>query len=390
MSRADRPLLILSDVHLGKAGPKGPAADLARLLAESPDHELVLAGDVFDLSVDPPDRAAADSVVELLKLRPELCAALGAHLNRGSPVTLVAGNHDAAITAEPVRQALLSLFGVSGAAKLSLAPWFVRRGDIHIEHGHLFDPDNAPSHPLAPWSARTEPLGVALTRRFLAPTGALQFAHAHETTPLSGLMRAFAEFGVRTPWVILRYFSTAGKLCLEAGRQPGLASEREQGRLLLGAFSELAGLEAEVLQRLSEFGAQPTHHRFRDIFMRLYFDRVLAGLGLASGAIAAAAVGSAAGTGVAALSLGYLAASTAVNGTNRYSGRPEQRLRDAAARIREVSGASVVIFGHTHREDETPGYFNSGSFVYSRKDGRPHLVVAEDGVVSRRVMPAGG
>src|SRR5690606_16338269 len=115
--------------------------------------------------------------------------------------------------------ALLDALEVDRRARLEVSPWFVRRGSVHVEHGHLYDPDNAPSHPLAPWSIATEPLGIALTRRFLAPNGVFAFAHAHETTPLAGLLRTFRLYGPRAPLIVYRYFATAIRLCLEAGRQ---------------------------------------------------------------------------------------------------------------------------------------------------------------------------
>ena len=70
---------------------------------------------------------------------------------------------------------------------------------MHVEHGHAYDPDNAPTHPLVVPSVATEPLGVALTRRFLAPNRAFDFAHATEITPFEALARAARVFGTRMP-----------------------------------------------------------------------------------------------------------------------------------------------------------------------------------------------
>src|SRR6185295_18274886 len=106
------------------------------------------------------------------------------------------------------------------------------------------------THPLAVFSPDTEPLGVALTRRFLAPSRALAFAHAHETTPLHGLLRSFRLFGVRSPVVILRYFATAIRLCARAGRQSGVAEELAAGESALQEFADACGLAADLLQEL--------------------------------------------------------------------------------------------------------------------------------------------
>ena len=69
--------------------------------------------------------------------------------------------------------------------------------------------------------------------------------------------------------------------------------------------------------------------------------------------------------GLAALSALYLAESRR-RGTNRYEGLPVRRLRQASARVREITGAETVVFGHTHVAETSPGYLNPGSFTYRR------------------------
>jgi UDP-2,3-diacylglucosamine pyrophosphatase LpxH len=367
------PLLVMSDVHLNYASQAPHVADLARLVHEFPRAELVLAGDVFDLSRDPPRRDPAESIVALLRHHRSLFDALRSHLSGGGRLTLIAGNHDAAVADHRVREALLDALDLTPDAPLETEPWFVRRGRVHIEHGHLYDPDNAPAHPLALWSYATEPLGIALTRRFLAPTGALDMAHAHETTPVAALVRAFELFGARAPLVVARYFATAIRLCAEAGRQSGLALERQLGEGALDTFARQTGLPKDLLAELANAGADPTHHRFTDTFMRLYFDRVVATLSLLFGASTLIAKKSPAGAAVAAVSGAYLGRS--LKRKSRYSGIVEQRLREAAGRVAERTDAELVIFGHTHREDAAPRYLNSGSFAYSRTMGRPYILL---------------
>src|SRR5687767_943779 len=133
-----------------------------------------MAGDLFDLSVATPEDAGA-TLARLLFRHIEVKRAFEEHVRRGAPLSIVAGNHDAALASEASRSALLDALGLARDAPVTVSPWFVRRGVLHIEHGHLYDPDNAPVHPLAPWSTETEPLGIALTRRFLAPSRALEF-----------------------------------------------------------------------------------------------------------------------------------------------------------------------------------------------------------------------
>lgn len=375
------PLVVVSDLHLSHTDGRDAARDLAQLLDAGPGAELLLAGDTFDLSLDPPSRDPGESAAAVIGKRAELAAALRARLVSGTPVTLLGGNHDAAVTQPAVRDALLAKLDLTPGAPLTTASWFVRRGETHIEHGHLYDPDNAPAHPLAPWSYQNEPLGVALTRRFLAPAGALQFSHAHATTPAAGLARTFENFGWRAPLIVARYFATATQLCLETRLEERRAAERQLGQSALPGFAHDAGIDAARLDALMRVRPKPTHHDFFDTFMRLYFDRVIATVVGASSAAAAVVTASAPALGLAALSAGYLAYSV-VTGGSRYGDGPGPKLRDAARDIARLTGARNVVLGHTHCEDDAPGYLNTGSFAFS--SGRPYAYADEHGRVERR------
>jgi hypothetical protein len=281
--------------------------------------------------------------------------------------------------APELREALLQKLELGSGARLELAPWFVRRGRIHVEHGHFYDPDNAPAHPLAQWSPETEPLGIAITRRFVRPSGAHHFQHAHETTPLAGIAKAFRVYGARTPLIIAQWFQVAAKLCLETRERGRFDAERAVGENALEDFAKLVELEPALLRALLESGAEPTHRDFRKTFMRLYFDRVFATSGLLLSTAAYLAWKSRA-AGIAGLLAGlYLIQSVQRTG-NRYEDLPVERLRAAARRVRELTAATGVIFGHTHQVDHVPGYANSGSFGYSGQN-RPHVRVDETGAL---------
>jgi len=368
-----KPIIVTSDLHLSAEASSSTVRDLARLMRGNPGHEFILAGDVFNLSWEAPGRSAVDAVLALLSALPELASALREQLAAGSPLTLLAGNHDAGLIAAEIRDALLHKLELSPGAALEIAPWFVRRGGVHVEHGHFYDPDNAPAHPLAEWSPETEPLGIAITRRFVHPTGAHHFSHAHDTTPLAGIAKAFRVYGARTPLIIAEWFRVAGKLCLETRRADRFDAERSAGEAALSDFARLVELDPEVLRTLLDGGAVPTHRDFQKTFMRLYFDRVFASVGLLLSGAAYLAWKSRA-AGIAGLLAGlYLIQSVQRTG-NRYEDLPVERLRAAAARVRELTRAQTVILGHTHQVDEVPGYANSGSFGYSQH-GRPYVRV---------------
>ncbi len=373
-----KPLIVTSDLHLSAAASAGTARDLARLMRDNPGHEFILAGDVFNLSWEAPGRSAVDAVLDLVSALPELASALRGQLAGGAPLTLLAGNHDAGLLAAEIHDALLQKLELAPDAPLSIAPWFVRRGGVHVEHGHFYDPDNAPAHPLAEWSPETEPLGIAITRRFVRPTGAQHFLHAHDTTPLAGIAKAFRVYGARTPLIIAEWFRVAGKLCLETRHADRFQAELNLGEAALSDFARLVELDPEVLRTLLDGGAVPTHRNFQKTFMRLYFDRVFASMGLLLSGAAYLAWKSRA-AGIAGLLAGlYLLQSVQRTG-NRYEDLPVERLRAAAARVRELTLAETVIFGHTHQVDEGNGYANSGSFGYS-PHGRPYVRVDETGI----------
>jgi predicted phosphodiesterase len=378
------PLVIASDVHLQHEGSEQSAARLAQLLETHPGHELILAGDIFNLSLDRPSRDPAESVQSIVARYPSLVAALSKHLAAGHAVTLISGNHDAGVLTPGTRERLLALCGARDTARLSIEPWFVRRAGLHIEHGHVHDPDNAPAHPLAAWSPETEPLGISLTRRFLSPHDAFTFAHAHHTTPLQGLKHTFKTFGARAPLMVVHYFVTSGRLVAESAVPERMGAEKARGAAALTDFADRNGLGQSTVQQLLDGLPRPTHEDFRDTFFRLYFDRVLATVGVAGGA-ARLLLGGPVGGAVALASALYLRSSLR-KGVDRYSSLPVKRLYAGAELVRATTGAKLVIFGHTHCEDQADGYVNSASFTYTHRHGSPYLHVERDEQVQRREL----
>ncbi|HVJ15153.1 MAG TPA: metallophosphoesterase [Polyangiaceae bacterium] len=381
-----RPLIIASDVHLRHGGSHDTAQALSRMIELHPKHEVVLSGDIFNLSCDEPARDPIESVLHMLEPHHELRQALRNHLAAGAPVTLLAGNHDAATMRPELRPALLARLELDLGAPFENLPWFIRRGGVHVEHGHVYDPDNAPTHPLWYGGPETEPLGVALTRRFLAPNDAFDFAHEHETTPVAGLTKAFRLFGVGTPKIIYNYFKTAAELCWEAANDRGVSESRRQGEALLPESAERIDVSEDVLRALLRGLPRPTHHNPRDTFYRLYFDRVIASLSSLTGIGAGTLLRSRSALLLGILAAGYLFGSVRKT-PNRYAELPVERLREAARGVRQITRAELVVFGHVHVEDSLPGYVNSASFTYYETPGRPFIHIDETGSFERRRIP---
>jgi hypothetical protein len=381
----ERPLVVVGDVHFSHGGRPDTGKALARLLECNPGAEVVLNGDVWNLSLDAPARDPHESLIGMLAPETELRDAIRRHLSGQGRLAVLPGNHDAAVATAGLRERLLAWLDLSSGAALSLPPWFLRHGTVHVEHGHAYDPDNAPTHPLVVPTTDTEPLGVALTRRFLAPNQAFDFAHATEITPLEALQRAWRAYGFRMPIVLANYLGTAGHFCREAGWRPALAREQERGDALLLSLLPELGLDRDVLQHLLDDRPRPTHESFERSFFRLYFDRLIATLSTAGGVGVGIAARSTGALGLAILSALYLLESKR-RGTNRYEGLPVKRLREAAGHVQSITGATTVIFGHTHVPDTKDGYLNPGSFTYRQGDPRPYAYVSVQGEAERRLL----
>lgn len=383
MAVLERPLVVVSDTHFSHGGQGDTGRMLARLVAQYPGAELVLNGDIFNLSLDDAARDPIESSLAMLAPEDELRAALRTHLTTGGRLSVLPGNHDAGLAHPGMLEALLGWLELGKNAPIEVLPWFLRRGGVHVEHGHAYDPDNAPTHPLVVPRPASEPLGVALTRRFVAPNRAFDFAHATEITPVAALQRAFRVFGARTPLLLTRYFATAGHFCREAGWRPELAEEQRHGDALVAGAARDAGLDPERLQALLQDRARPTHESFERAFFRLYFDRVTSVLSIVSGVSLGVFASSVPGFGLAALGALYLRESRRRSG-NRYAGAPVRRLREASELVLTHTGASLVVFGHTHVPEKAPGYLNPGSFTYRAGAGRPYAFVDESGTGSER------
>lgn len=384
-------MLALGDVHLTRSTPRAISDDLARLVEKHAGARIVIAGDLFDLSADLPKQPLDRAIDEVFTVHSEAKAALGRHIAHGGELWLVSGNHDAALGFDDFRSALEKALELSPEARLRLrtTPWFFREGHLHIEHGHRFDPDNAPTHPLVMGEAS---LGVHFVEQFIAPTGAFRYLNMNDETPLKLFLSAFSFYGPRAPYVIYRYFHAAIHAVVRSGPRFRRRSKMEEplGEEEIARFTEALGVTPELARDLLELGARPTLESISQTFSRLYFDRVLSTLAMAGG-LSAVALGHKR-SGKTVFSLGALAmASSWARGHNRYRGTTAEQLADGAQKIVDATRARLVIFGHTHREALGENYANTASFAFPRgAPGRPFLEIdahPEKPVAYRRYWP---
>lgn len=366
--------VVLSDLHLVRESPPALEADVAGLIAAHAGARLVFLGDLFDLSASTPRRPHREHVVEALGAHPAVRAALARHLDGGGELWLLGGNHDAEVGTEGFDAHLLGALGASpgSASRLRTSPWFFREGGLHLEHGHFYDPDNAPAHPLVN-GARS--LGVHFVEEFIAPAGAHHYLQVNDSTPLKLFLASFTKYGARAPHVIYRYFYAAFAAMLKSGPFYRASREIPVGRALEEAFAGELGVSHDLVEILLAHGATPTMESLARTFSRLYFDRVIATLAIAGGLGTAAFGSRKAGGAVAALGALLMVTSWS-RGHNRYGGTVPELLAASAARVAEATSAHLVVFGHTHREAASGAYANTGSFAFpAGAPGRPFLEI---------------
>lgn len=371
---AMRRTLVVADVHLTRQTPRPVAADLARLFTEHPGARVYVAGDLFDRSAE---AAPTPSVDEVLGAHPGLARALGEHLERGGELRLAAGNHDADVGREGFGDTLARALrlGPEARGRLSTTPWFFRDGSLHLEHGHVFDPDNAPGHPLVHGAPS---LGVRFVHDFIAPTGAYAYLNRNDKLPLELFTEAFTRYGARGPHVVATFFRASFAALANAGPFYDLDAERASGDALLDAFALGADVSADALRGLLSAQEAPTLARLGGTFARLYLDRVAFTMALLSSLGLAASGRRRAALALAAVGMGCMLSSWAA-GYNRYAGRVVTRLAAGAELVAGATGASLVVLGHAHSPEVTDGYANPGTFSFSPGETRTFLELHQAG-----------
>lgn len=363
-----RRTLVLADVHLTRSTPKEVSADLRELVDAHRGQRIFVAGDLFDRSAE---GRPLPSLEEVFTVHHDLRRALGEHLEHGGELRLAAGNHDAEVGELGFVEALAQTLDLSTAARARLVstPWFFREAGLHVEHGHVFDPDNAPAHPLF----RGAPsLGVRFVHDFIAPTGAYAYLNRNDKLPLELFVEAFTRYGARGPYVVATFFRAAFAALANAGPFYDLLGERAAGDALLAAFAEAAGLSVDDLRTVLAQTEAPTMSDLSATFGRLYLDRVAFTVTLlASGGLALAGRRKAA-FALAAIGLGALVSSWAAS-YNRYAGKVIARLGAGARLVAEHTNADLVVLGHAHHAEVSEKYANPGSFSFSPGDTRTFL-----------------
>lgn len=366
-------VVIMGDLHLTRAPSPEVDHAIAEILRRHDEVDaLMVAGDLFDFAADAPDIPVGKALGAIAESHPIAFSAMRAWVSRGKRIILLAGNHDAEVATIAGTRALTNALDLPEATdRVSTHVWFWRSKGLHVEHGHLYDPDNAPAHPLV-HGARS--LGVHFSAEFIHPTGAHRYLHANDSTPLKLFLAAFSWYGRRAPHVILEYFRTAFRAVAMSGSGFPLAIERARGGALSAAYGAQFGMAQDSVDRAAASGPEPTLASSWNTVMRMYLDRVFASTSLAA-SVALRLAGYRKLSNLAGLVGGGVMSTSWIAGHNRFGGTVPERLRIAAGELLRSADVGAVVFGHAHREHLADGYGNTGSFSFPDRDsGRPYLV----------------
>jgi hypothetical protein len=367
--------LVLGDLHLVRGSPASLVSDVARFVRDHRGARIVSAGDLFDLSADFPGAPKPRALASAFAQHEEVRASLREHVDRDGQLWFVSGNHDAAIGdgADGIADAL----GLVGEARtrIRVTPWFFREGGLHLEHGHLYDPDNATTHPLV---VNTRSLGVHFVEEFLAPTGAFHYLNANDGTPLELFVSAFTRYGLRAPYVVFKYFDTAFRVLGQSGPFYRGTAEAVTGKDREDDFAREHDVSMALIDTMLELKRDPTMSSTVGTFQRLYLDRVFATVALAGGLGGLLARRDRLAFTCLAVGATIMGASWAL-GYDRYRGTVPELLASSADAVARATGARLVVFGHAHREALHGSYANTGSFAFPQgAPGRPYLEIEGD------------
>ncbi len=290
---------------------------------------------------------------------------LARFLDAGHRVVFVVGNHDADLWFSGVRADLVDHIAgwakdPDGArARVSFSPWFYfEEGRAYIEHGHRFDPYATFPDPLTPF----EP-----GRRNLAPNfahWALRFfcnrvrdfpLHDVDTWTFGDYLawstRLRGVRALRAGWdyvaFVWRYAFDAAIDRVRRAFDPGRRARR---RVRLERFASFYRMPLARIRALDALKLPHVGASLGRLGQALYFDRILLLALIVAGLAGSHAIEGDAVSIVA--SLGTLAAG--VFGWRWLArARPvadiHPLLAAIARRIARLTGARVVVFGHTHR-----------------------------------------
>jgi UDP-2,3-diacylglucosamine pyrophosphatase LpxH len=400
-------LVVISDLHLGEPEPSGsawqlhrqrrffPDGDVANLAREicarlGPNDRLewVFGGDVFELDgarvVDGESHfaddgrgpeEARDALTRVIDAHPVLFDAVAKLVAAGHRVVFVAGNHDAQLTYPEVAEALVesilrrveamtptSSHGADLRERVRVRPWFHRTlGDVHVEHGHQYDPYCAFRNPVAPFDPRTgavaETMGSLAFRHLVHRMG---YFNAHDDRSFMLSIPAYAAHWARhylfsKRSLALTWFRGALRTVAALVRaRPSAALRRaiaEAATRDLARYVEEAELPKSGAVRHAALFAETADTKLGRVMRELHLDQVICLVVAALGVLLLFAFPHA---HTRALGIAMIALAAAFPVLQQWASPKRALVDDArtvdelARRLADVYPTRAVVFGHTH------------------------------------------
>lgn len=294
-------------------------------------------------------------------------AALARFVEAGHRVVLVVGNHDVDLWFADVRQAFVERVAAHADDPavirdgVRFEPWFFfERGRVYIEHGHRFDPYATFPDPLAPLAADRA--------RYLAPNfghfGLRYFANRIRSFPIHDLdqqdlgdlwrwiKRHSPLYVLKATWQILAFLwhYVRANARDRFSRRRREAATRARRRARLRKFSARYGLPLGRILALDNLRKPHIGQSVFRLAHGLMLDRILLiGLVLCGLVVGVSLDDAETGTGVALGTMAFCALAWWQFDRTRPSADIHPLLGRMARRVGRLSGAPVVVFGHTHR-----------------------------------------
>jgi UDP-2,3-diacylglucosamine pyrophosphatase LpxH len=216
---------VVSDLHLGAGEVEPELEDFDqddKFVAfveqiSRPGVTFVINGDFIDFAQIPPydvpkphhllwtEAASLTKVRHATDAHPQVFSALAGFLQKGGALRLHIGNHDLDLAWPRVQAHLRSLLQPGSADALQFITTFSRYHGVHIEHGHMFTPENATNDAAAFIHEWPEDSGERYLERVWGTDFMLQFYNDLERThPFADSVKpmvAVLYHGLRNRWV---------------------------------------------------------------------------------------------------------------------------------------------------------------------------------------------
>jgi hypothetical protein len=308
-------------------------------------------------------------------------------VDAGHEIVFIIGNHDVDLWFEKVRHGLLDAIALASKSpevarrSITFEPWFYFEADrAYIEHGHRFDPYNTFPDPLQPLLVREQ--------RELAPT----FGHFSlryfcnrvrsfpiydmDHNPIAKIFRWIIErpkkevFMAAVQWIVFmwRYIQMTFLIRRHSGERQ--AHLRQTRRNRLRRFAKRYGMPIKRILALDALKRAHVGASFARFAQGMLLDRIA--LVCVSTSVSLAILSLSDGW-IAGLSLAAIVGTVIWGWFRLDKTRPihdvQPLLGRLARRIGKLTGARVVVFGHTHK----PAIERRGSTEWMNPGSWEHL-----------------